>query len=403
MTEETSTEVVVVGGGPTGLLAAVALASGGVRTALVAAREPYGDNRTTALLAGSLNALRALDVWARCEEQASPISTIRIIDDQSGLLRAPEVAFEAAEIGLPAFGHNIENSVLMTALETRAAALENLERIDAAAADIATDNDRVIVRTTDGRVIAGRLVVGADGRKSLCRRAAEIDIRSHAYDQIAVTLTFRHARPHRGISTEFHTDSGPFTMVPLPGDRSSLVWVIGANEADRTAALDGDELNAELERRSHSILGKINADPSRSAFPLTLQTASALAVNRIALIGEAAHVLPPIGAQGLNLGFRDAAAIADCVIDALARGEDPGGDRTLTEYDRTRQFDVRSRSVAVDLLNRSLLTDFIPVQGARGLGLYMSGKFGPLRRALMREGVAPRGREPRLMRGDMAR
>ena len=401
MTEEISAQVVVVGGGPTGMLAAIALASGGVRTALVAPRTPYGDNRTTALLAGSLNALRALDVWPRCEDQASPISAIRIIDDRSGLLKAPEVAFEAAEIGLPAFGHNIENRVLMTALDVRATELDDLVRIDGSAADIWNEDDRILVRASDGQIVVGELVVGADGRNALSRQVAGIDVNTHSYDQIAVTLTFRHTRPHRGISTEFHTDVGPFTLVPLPGNRSSLVWVTDASEAERIASLEANELNEELERRSHSILGKVDADLDRSVFPLTLQTASTLAANRIALIGEAAHVLPPIGAQGLNLGFRDAAAIAECVINALARGEDPGGLQALADYNATRQFDVRSRSTAVDLLNRSLLTDFIPVQGARGLGLYMSSKFGPLRRGLMREGVAPRGREPRLMRGEM--
>jgi 2-octaprenyl-6-methoxyphenol hydroxylase len=391
--------VIVVGGGPAGMLAAIALAAGGVRTALVAPRQPYGDNRTTALLAGSLNALKALDVWRRCEARAQPIATIRLIDDRSGLLKAPEVAFEAAEIGLPAFGHNIENRVLMAALEARAAELDNLVRIDTEALDIAI-SDAVAVRTSDGQMVVGSLAVGADGRNSLCRQAAGIPIQTRAYDQIAVTLTVEHARPHRGVSAEFHTDHGPFTLVPLPGYRSSLVWVSRAYEAERIAGLDGDALNREVERRSHSILGKVVVEPTRSVFPLMLQTATPLAANRIALVGEAAHVLPPIGAQGLNLGFRDAAALADCVIRAVRTGDDPGGDALIDRYNAVRQFDVRSRSIAIDWLNRSLLTDFIPAQGVRGLGLYMSSKIGPLRRALMREGVAPRAHEPPLMRGD---
>jgi 2-octaprenyl-6-methoxyphenol hydroxylase len=182
--------------------------------------------------------------------------------------------------------------------------------------------------------------------------------------------------------------------VPLSGDRSSLVWVARSHEADAISGMTEAELNREVERRSHSILGKVTADPQRGAFPLTLQTAPALAAARIALISEAAHVIPPIGAQGLNLGLRDAIAIAEHIVDETHRGGDPGSAGSLAAYDSGRQADMRSRSFAVDMLNRSLLTDFLPVQGVRGLGLYLSSRVGPLRRALMREGIGPQSASP---------
>ena len=217
---------------------------------------------------------------------------------------------------------------------------------------------------------------------------------------MALTVCLRHSRPHRDTSTELHTPSGPFTLVPLPGRRSSLVWVLDPAEADELIALDDAELSDEIERASHSILGKIEVEPGRGRFALTRVTARRFARNRIALVGEAAHVIPPIGAQGLNLGLRDAAAIAEIAVAARSAGRDIGGINALAQYDRLRRADIGSRTFAVDLLNRTLLTDFLPVQGARGLGLYMLDRVGPLRRALMREGVAPRSGQPRLMRGE---
>ncbi len=215
-----------------------------------------------------------------------------------------------------------------------------------------------------------------------------------------MTFSLTHARPHRDISTEFHTPQGPFTLVPLPGLRSSLVCVVAPDEAGRIGALDAAALDDEIERRSHSILGKIKVEPGHGAFPLGVETARRFAARRIALIGEAGHVMPPIGAQGLNLGLRDAATISELVVAARRAGEDTGGTALTDEFDRLRRADVTSRALAVDLLNRSLLSDFLPVQGARGLGLWLLDRVGPLRRAMMREGVGPAARQPRLMRGE---
>jgi 2-octaprenyl-6-methoxyphenol hydroxylase len=234
----------------------------------------------------------------------------------------------------------------------------------------------------------------------VCREAAGIgvDTRERRTPQTALALSFSHTRPHRDVSSEFHTVTGQFTLVPLPGNRSSLVWVLDPAEAAEKAELDDAALSEEIERRAHSIVGKVKVEPGRSFFPLSVVTARAFARERIALAGEAAHVIPPVGAQGLNLGLRDAATIAELAAAAHRAGRDPGGADVLARYERMRRADIDTRTLAVDLLNRSLLTDFLPVQSARGLGLYLLQKFGPLRRAVMREGVAPVAL-PRLMRG----
>jgi len=393
--------VVVVGGGPAGLTAAVTLAEGGIATVLVGKRPGKSDNRTTALLAGSVTALETLGVWEFCAARAAPLRVMRIVDDTGRLWRAPEVKFEADEIGLDAFGYNIENRHLVDALEQRARALPGLRLVEDQVLDITPGEDAVTITLKGGEALTASLAIGADGRRSLCREAAGIGMDEHRYRQVALTVCLKHSRHHHGISTEFHTQSGPFTLVPLPGPRSSLVWVLDPADADELAALDDAELSDEIERASHSILGKIEVEPGRGLFPLSVATARRFGDRRIALVGEAAHVVPPIGAQGLNLGLRDAATIGELAVQAHRAGHDIGGEDVLARYERMRRADVRSRTLAIDLLNRTLLTDFLPVQGMRGLGLYMLDRIGPLRRAVMREGVAPRAAQPRLMRGEM--
>lgn len=391
-------EVAVVGGGPAGLVTALALATAGVDMLLIAPpAEP--DHRTTALLAGSVTALEALQVWPACLPHAAPLRRIRLIDDTGRLLRAPEVLFDASEIGLEAFGHNIENKHLIAALEARGAALR-LPRIAGAAVAVNADAEGVTIEHSGGEVRA-RLVIGADGQRSLCRKAAGIGSSRRAYPQIALTLNLAHDRGHHDTSTEFHTASGPFTLVPLPGRRSSLVSVTDPDSAEALAAMDDGVLASEIERHAHSLLGKMSAEPGRGIFPLAVERADAFARNRIALVGEAAHVVPPIGAQGLNLGLRDAATIAEIVADARRDGGDVGAPEVTARYDRQRRADVMSRTIAVDVLNRSLLTDFLPAQGARGLSLYLVDRIAPLRRALMREGTTPAAAQPRLMRGEL--
>jgi 2-octaprenyl-6-methoxyphenol hydroxylase len=396
----TTAEVVVVGGGPAGLTAAIALAASGIETALVGKPPSLADNRTTALLAGSVTALEALSVWQRCAEHAAPLRRLRIVDDTDRLFRAPEVLFEADEIELAAFGHNIENRHLLSALGECARALASLTLLEDEASEVAAGKSDIAVRLAGGGRITARLAIGADGRRSLCRNAADIETESRSYPQTALTLNLCHARSHRDTSTEFHTRTGPFTLVPLPGLRSSLVFVVDPTEARALTALPDAELAEELERRSHSMLGKIEIEAGRGLFPLVVEIARTFGKHRTVLIGEAAHVMPPIGAQGLNLGLRDAATIAELVVSARRDGGDIGSESLTGRYEHMRRADVGSRGIAVDLLNRSLLSDFLPLQSARGLGLYLLDRIGPLRRTMMREGVAPAASQPRLMRGE---
>jgi 2-octaprenyl-6-methoxyphenol hydroxylase len=392
------TEVAVIGGGPAGLVSAIALALAGVETVLIATR-PEDDHRTTALLASSVTALATLGAWDACMPHAAPLSFIRIVDDTRRLVRAREVVFAAAEIGLEAFGYNIENCHLIAALYERAAQL-NISHLPGPALAVANSPAGVSIEVAESNVHA-RLAVGADGQRSLCRAAAGINTARRAYPQTALTLNLTHARPHENTSTEFHTESGPFTLVPLPGRRSSLVCVLGPARAAELFATEDKELAVVLERRAHSLLGKMQVEPGCGLFPLAVETARCFARDRIALVGEAAHVVPPIGAQGLNLGLRDAATLAEIVADARRQGIDVGSTGVLARYDTQRRADVTSRRITIDLLNRSLLTDFLPVQAVRGLSFFLLDRIGPLRRALLREGVAPAASQPRLMRGEM--
>lgn len=250
-----------------------------------------------------------------------------------------------------------------------------------------------------GGQVSARLVVGADGRNSPVRAAVGIDTKSWRYPQSALIVNLDHDLPHRFHSTEFHTPTGPFTLVPLSGRGSSLVCVESPEVAQELAAMADDALALELERRAHSVYGKMRIAGARQVYPLGGLVATRMGARRAALVGEAAHVFPPIGAQGLNLGLRDVAALVEIVVAARDRGEDIGSDAVLDRYERQRRVDITSRTTAVDLLNRSLLSDLLPVQALRSVGLYLAARVAPLRRMLMREGIAPVLARPKLMRG----
>jgi 2-octaprenyl-6-methoxyphenol hydroxylase len=379
------------------LAAALALATSGARVLAVGALPGKRDTRTAALFAGSIKLLENIGIADVCRSAGEPIIAIRIIDDMGALLRAPEVTFTATEAGLERFGYNVPNADLVEALRQRAGALPNLTLIDAGVASVTTGENAAELQLDDRRTFAAKLIVGADGRQSLCRQAAQIGVKTWAYEQSAVTCSFKHQRPHGGVSTEYHRPAGPFTVVPSPNSASSLVWVERPGIAQELSALDETAFRVALEERLQGLLGAVGEIGPRGVFPLSGLAADVAGRNRVALVGEAVHVIPPIGAQGLNLGLRDAACIADCVADAIAAGGDVGAGGVLEAYGRMRRTDITSRIWAVDLLNRSLLSSAPPVQGLRGLGLHILKNVGPLRRLAIREGLGPSFIAPRLM------
>jgi 2-octaprenyl-6-methoxyphenol hydroxylase len=388
-------DVLIAGAGLAGLTAAFGLAQAGFDVVCCGATERTGRGRTVALLDQSVAFLDSLGLWASSQSRAAPLRSLRLIDDTGGFFSPRPVEFHAAEIGLDAFGWNIENDLMAEALAAGVAQIPGVERVAAGvkAYDFSADSARA--KFEGGREISARLVIGADGRDSKARRAAGLEARLHRYPQTALTAHLAHRLPHDDFSTEFHSRGGPFTLVPLPAsatssNRSSLVWVMGQEEARRREGLDDEALAREIERHAHSLLGAMRIEGERGVFPMVRQTVPKIVGERLALVGDAAHVLPPIGAQGLNLGLRDVEAIIAATVEAHTEGRDIGGADTLSAYDRARRADIALRTGAVDGLNRYLLTRFAPIDVARAAGLATLSVVGPLRRLVMRAGIGPR-------------
>ncbi|MCD4512433.1 UbiH/UbiF family hydroxylase [Brucella pseudogrignonensis] len=380
------TEITISGGGPAGMMAALALSAKGYRTALLGPETDRNDRRTTALMMPAIRFLEEIGVWGDIAPEAAPLASMRIVDATQRLIRSPAVTFRAGEIDETAFGYNIPNAALNRKL---AEAVENnpaIKRITQPAIEYRNNGDHVTITLAGGDTLHTRLVVAADGRNSAAREAAGIRTRRWSYPQTAVVLSFAHEVEHENISTEFHTEEGPFTQVPLKGKRSSLVWVVNPGRAEMLLALDDVTLAQRIEDMMQSMLGKVTIDVRPQAWPLSGMVPLSFASKRTILIGEAAHVFPPIGAQGLNLGTRD----VETLIKAIASDpSDPGSDRVIRAYDRGRRPDILARTGSVDALNRSLLSPMLPAQIARGVGLEMLRSFAPLRAFFMREGLRP--------------
>lgn len=379
-------DIAVIGAGPAGQIAAIAMARGGRRVVLVGPEPDGSDRRTTALMDQSLAMMERLGLWQDLKAQAAPLAVMQIIDGTKRLLRAPTVAFRSAEISLDAFGYNIPNAALVYALAAAVAAEPLITRKAVAAETIHIGTDAVTIGFDGGEVLTAAFAIGADGRRSKTRDSAGVGVKTWSYPQTAVVMNFAHTLPHQNISTEFHTESGPFTQVPLPGLRSSLVWVVTPKEADRLTSLSTEQLSGEVEARMQSMLGKVTVEDGVQAWPLSGMTARQYGKGRSAFIGEAGHAFPPIGAQGLNLSLRDIAALEDILIN---RGSTPISADSGDRFDRKRRLDIASRTASVDLLNRSLLSGLLPVQMLRAAGLQVLASVPPLRNLVMQEGVAP--------------
>jgi 2-octaprenyl-6-methoxyphenol hydroxylase len=362
------------------------LARAGFAVVLVGPDVVSRDNRTTALMAPALELLDQVGVLDLVRPHAQPLATMRIIDATQRLVRSPVVTFHASDIGELYFGLNIANRDLNAALEGAVRAEQGITWLRDTVRDWTLNADAVEALTAGAARVAAKLVVAADGRLSPARAAAGIPVDALTLPQAALVLTFRHSRPHGSISAEFHTETGPFTQVPLPGERSSLVWVTTPERAATLQTMPVDELSLLVEERMQSMLGLVELEGERQIFPLTASTPRRFADKRIALVGEAAHIFPPIGAQGLNLGLRD---VADLSAIAATNKQDPGCAEAMRAYDAKRRPDILARATAVNLLNRSLLSDMLPAQIARSAGLGALRALSPLRTLFMREGMRP--------------
>ena len=380
----TTFDTLIIGAGPVGLVAAIAFARAGQSVALIAPPARSGHSgRTVALMKGSVQFLDTLSLWSRIVPHTAPLARMTLIDDTASLFRPPPAVFNASEIGLDAFGYNIEVDQLVELLEAVATAQSGLIRFSLAAETFALEDKRAAVILTDGTRLEAALLVAADGRKSKVRAGVGITTREWHYHQSAFTTLLEHDVDHHDTSTEFHTREGPFTFVPLPGKRSSLVWLSSPERAKGLFQLDDTALAARIEKQSKSFLGSVRLSGPRGLVPMAGLSVSAIARQRVALVGEAAHAFPPIGAQGLNLGLRD---VRD-LVRAATPSPDPGSDAVLSAYQRSRSRDIATRTRAVDALNRSLLSPLLPVDFARGLGLLAVSTLKPLRHLVMRKGL----------------
>ena len=376
-------EIIVAGGGPAGLAAACLVEQEGRRVALVGgARPKRNDPRTVALMQPSIKLLADLGIWpGKLESQVAPLKRLRIVDDTGAVFRAPTITFDPTEIGEEVFGWNIPLALLIPLLQARAIELG----VEIIAADVtaAQSSDGSIDVVTPEGTLAAQLALAADGRQSVLREAAGIRCNTWDYEQTAIATSFDHSGGHDGLSTEYHRGPGPCTTVPMMGKRSSLVWLERPGRAAELMAMDEQSLAVEIQIATHGDLGRVSGIGPRQAFPMHGLTAHQFAAHRTLLIGEAGHVAPPIGGQGLNMALRDGADAAALIAGAA----DAGAVDILLDYDRLRRRDVWPRQQIIDLVNRSLLSGFAPLETARTVGFELLAGIPPMRRYIMRQGL----------------
>ncbi|WP_207484821.1 UbiH/UbiF/VisC/COQ6 family ubiquinone biosynthesis hydroxylase [Arenibaculum pallidiluteum] len=412
---EIAADVLVVGGGLSGLTLACALAGAGVPVVCADRDLPAVpgtdafDGRTTALALGSRRVLEGAGVWPYMAEAAEggSIWDIRVADKNSPLF----LHYDHQDVGLGAMGHVVDNATIRHALAERARALSAeaggrlLHLAPVAVTALARDAGGATAELSDGRRVRARLVVGADGKDSFCRKHAGIGVTRLRYGQTALICNIGHEKPHHGIALEHFLPSGPFAVLPLcPVEgvphRSSIVWSLRDDMLALYRDLPDAAFARELERRAGPWLGTIRPVTRRWSWPLGVMHAERYVDDRLALVGEAAHAMHPIAGQGLNMGLRDVAALAEAVVDARRLGLDPGGADVLARYQRWRRFDNVSLIAVTDALTRLFSNDIAPLRLARDLGMAAVHRLPPLKRLFMRHAMGMVGQLPRLIRGE---
>lgn len=392
-------DVAIVGGGPVGMTLALALVQSmrGIRVALID-RRPLSvpkDNRASAIAAGVRRVFEALGVWAEMEAHSQPITAMRITDSGSGDIARPLfLQFDGEVAPGEAFAHMVPNTASQAAL---LGAMGDLVTVIAPAEIADWSEGRLTL--ADGRTIVSPVIVAADGAQSALRQRAGITTSGHDYHQTGLVATITHELPHDGVAYEHFRPSGPFASLPLKGNRSSLVWTETSENAKTFLAMDNDQLAREIEAVMGSSLGAVTLEDRLMGFPLRLQIAREFVGPRLALIGDAAHVVHPIAGQGLNLGLKDVAALAEVIVDAIRLGLDHGSEDVLGRYQAWRRLDTASMVMVTDGMNRLFSNDVAPVRAIRDFGLGLVDRAGPLKDAMIRaaSGVSQSG--PKLLSG----
>jgi 2-octaprenyl-6-methoxyphenol hydroxylase len=398
--------VVIGGAGFAGLALAIALRQALGKTFTVTIADPAlqhehsRDPRASAIAAAAKRLFDAIGVWAAVETQAQPILDMVVTDSKlEDAVRPTFLTFGGeVEEGEP-FAHMVENRLLVDALVVKAKEL-GVELRATAVKGFENSSNAIEVALADGAAISARLLVGADGARSLIRDTAGIVSHGWNYGQSAIVCTVAHERDHEGRAEENFLPAGPFAILPLTGKRSSIVWTERTREAERIVALPDDEFHDELEQRFGLHLGDIEVSGARRAFPLGLFTARSFIAERLALVGDAAHVIHPIAGQGLNMGLRDVAALAEAITDAARLGLDIGSDDVLQRYQRWRRFDTAMMGVATDSLNRLFSNRSDVLRLVRDVGLGVVERLPQLKRIFIREAAGFTGDVPKLLRGE---
>jgi 2-octaprenyl-6-methoxyphenol hydroxylase len=400
------TEVVVGGAGFAGLALAIALRQGLGDPFTVTVADPAlaharsKDPRASAIAAAARRLFEAIGVWSVVAANAQPILDMVVTDSKLDDAVRPTFLTFGGEVeeGEP-FAHMIENRHLVDALAEQATSL-GVELRATPVAGFAAETNSTKVQFADGETVTARLLVGADGARSLIRERAGIATHGWNYDQSAIVTTVAHEREHNGRAEEHFLPAGPFAILPLTGRRCSIVWTETSGEAERIIGLSDGEFHGELEKRFGLHLGDIEVVGPRRAFPLGLFTARTFIGERLALVGDAAHIIHPIAGQGLNMGLRDVAALAEAVADAARLGLDPGGPEVLERYQRWRRFDTMTMGIATDGLNRLFSNHSDALRLARDVGLGLVERMPMLKRVFIREAAGFTGDVPKLLKGE---
>jgi len=392
--KRTSTDILIAGGGVAGLTAAAAFGTAGFNVTIIDPTPPVttrdaegSDMRTTAFLQPAQQFLEAAGLWTRLAPYATPLQIMRIVD--VGTEAHVTRDFNAADISESPFGWNLPNWLLRREMVARLVELPNVDfRPGVGFARMLARSDEAIVTLSDGNQLVTRLLIGADGRSSAVRQGAGIDVKTMRYGQKALTFAVTHDAPHDNVSTEIHRSGGPFTLVPLPDydgkPCSAVVWMEHGAEAKRLADLDDVAFEAAANDRSADLYGPLKLASRRSVWPIISQIAQDLTAPRTALVAEAAHVMPPIGAQGLNMSLRDLSCLLDL---AVAQPDALGSPEMLAAYARKRHPDIKLRVTGIDALNRASIAGSPMMQGLRTKGIEALYGIKPVRRTLMQIGL----------------